>query len=128
MRAVDTNVLVRLLARDDPKQVAAAEAFVQTGAQPGAWVSHLVLMEAVWVLDTVYDVNPAQIALGVDMLLDHEDLVATGRQWWITTALLGLALALPGMGYCLRRRSRIRAGRPADPTEGMLTRHRDAAG
>ncbi len=75
MRAVDTNVLVRLLARDDPKQVAAAEAFVRTGAQPGAWISHLVLMEAVWVLATVYDVNAAQIALGVDMLLDHEDLV-----------------------------------------------------
>ena len=64
----------------------------------------------------------------VIMLLDHDALVASGRQWWITTALLGLALALPGMGYCLRRRSRIRSGRPADPTEGMLTRHRDEAG
>ncbi len=41
MRAVDTNVLVRLLARDDPKQVAAAEAFVS----PGAWISHLALVE-----------------------------------------------------------------------------------
>ncbi len=39
MRAVDTNVLVRLLTRDDPKQLAAAEAFVK----PGAWVSRLVL-------------------------------------------------------------------------------------
>ncbi len=63
----------------------------------------------------------------VIMLLDHDALVASGRQWWITTALLGLALALPGMGYCLRRRSRIRSGRPADPTEGMLNRHRDEA-
>jgi hypothetical protein len=61
------------------------------------------------------------------VLVDHADLVATGRQWWITTALLGLALALPGMGYCLRRRSRIRSGRPADPTEGMLTRGKDPA-
>jgi predicted nucleic-acid-binding protein len=71
MRAVDTNVLVRLLARDDPPQVAAAEAFVQ----PGAWISHLVLMEAVWVLDTVYRVAPVQIANGVDMLLDHDQIV-----------------------------------------------------
>jgi predicted nucleic-acid-binding protein len=71
MRAVDTNVLVRLLARDDPSQVAAAEAFVL----PGAWISHLVLMEAVWVLDTVYSVTPAQIANGVDMLLDHAHMV-----------------------------------------------------
>ena len=71
MRAVDTNVLVRLLVRDDPAQLAAAEAFVV----PGAWVSHLVLMEAVWVLDSVYSVRPAQIAAGVEMLLDHRCIV-----------------------------------------------------
>lgn len=71
MRAVDTNVLVRLLSRDDPAQRAAAEAFVQ----PGAWISHLVLMEAVWVLDTVYRVAPGQIADGIDILLDHEQMV-----------------------------------------------------
>ena len=41
MRAVHTNVLVRLLARDNPRQVVAAEAFVKAGA----WVSLLVLME-----------------------------------------------------------------------------------
>jgi len=71
MRAVDTNVLVRLLARDDPKQLAAAETFVQTGA----WISHLVLMEAVWVLDSVYSIKPAQIGNGIEMLLDHNDMV-----------------------------------------------------
>ena len=71
MRAVDTNVLVRLLTRDDPKQLAAAESFVQVGA----WISHLVLMEAVWVLDAVYRVKPEQIATGIEMLLDHQQLV-----------------------------------------------------
>ena len=45
MRAVDTNVLVRLIVRDDPEQVDRAEAFVAQGA----WVSLLVLAEAVWV-------------------------------------------------------------------------------
>jgi predicted nucleic-acid-binding protein len=71
MRAVDTDVLVRLLARDDPSQVAAAEAFVPSGA----WISHLVLAEAVWVLDSVYDATPEQIANGVEMLLDHRQMV-----------------------------------------------------
>ena len=71
MRAVDTNVLVRLLARDDPRQLAAAETFVQ----PGAWISHLVLMEAVWVLDSVYNVKPERIAKGVEVLLDHDTMV-----------------------------------------------------
>ena len=48
MRAVDTNVLVRLITRDDPRQSAAAESYVERGA----WVSVLVLAEATWVLAT----------------------------------------------------------------------------
>ena len=31
MRALDTDVLVRLIVRDDPDQVARAEAFVEPG-------------------------------------------------------------------------------------------------
>lgn len=70
MRAVDTNVLVRLVTRDDARQVAAAEAFVG----PGAWVSHVVLVEAMWVLSSVYDRTPRDIATAVEMLLNHKDL------------------------------------------------------
>lgn len=70
MRAVDTNVLVRLITRDDPKQVAAAEAFVESGA----WVSHVALAEATWVLASVYDRTPAAIATAVEMLLNHQCL------------------------------------------------------
>lgn len=70
MRAVDTKVLVRLLTRDDPRQVAVAEAFVARGA----WVPHLVLAEATWVLSSVYDLGPRQIAKAVEMLLNHRDL------------------------------------------------------
>jgi len=70
VRAVDTNVLVRLVTRDDTRQVAAAEKFVA----PGAWVSHLVLAEATWVLTSVYDRGPGEIATAVDMLLNHQHL------------------------------------------------------
>jgi predicted nucleic-acid-binding protein len=71
MRAVDTNVLIRLITRDDAKQTALAESFVSRGA----WVSHLVLVETIWVLDSVFDLKQAQIALAVEMLLNHRDLV-----------------------------------------------------
>lgn len=71
MHAVDTNVLVRLLARDDAKQAARAEAFVAAGA----WVSHVVLVESVWVLDSVFERTPAQIAAALGMLLEHTSLV-----------------------------------------------------
>jgi len=70
VRAVDTNVLVRLVTRDDPRQVAAAEKFVERGA----WVSHLVLAEATWVLTSVYDREPDEIATAVEMLLNHQHL------------------------------------------------------
>lgn len=70
MRAVDTNLLVRLVTRDDPKQALAAEAFVTRGA----WVSHLVLVEAVWVLSTVYHLGHRELVMAVEMLLQHERL------------------------------------------------------
>lgn len=70
MRAVDTNVLVRLVTRDHVRQVAAAEAFVASGA----WVPHVVLVEAVWVLTSVYELGRAAVATAVGMLLDHRDL------------------------------------------------------
>lgn len=70
MRAVDTDVLVRLVTRDDAKQVAASEAFVARGA----WVSHVVLVEAVWVLVSVYELEAPAVATAIDMLLNHRDL------------------------------------------------------
>jgi predicted nucleic-acid-binding protein len=70
MRAVDTNVLVRLITRDDAKQVAVAEAFVAKGA----WVPYLAVAEATWVLASVYDRDVEAIATAVEMLLSHEHL------------------------------------------------------
>ena len=70
MRAVDTNVLVRLIVRDNPKQVAAAEAFVAKGA----WVSQIVLTELSWVLESVYELHPELMVVAIDMLLNHEHI------------------------------------------------------
>lgn len=70
MRAVDTNVLVRLVTRDDARQVAAAEAFVDKGA----WVSNIVLVEASWVLETVYERKAPEIAAAIEMFLNQKNL------------------------------------------------------
>jgi len=70
MRAIDTNVLVRLLARDDARQVATAARWVEGGV----WVSLLALAEAVWVLSAVYECSPVEIASAVETLLNHKDL------------------------------------------------------
>lgn len=108
MRAVDTNVLVRLVARDDDEQVAAAEAFVAGGA----WVSVLVLMEATWVLGTVYALAPAAIAKAVDMLLDHEHISVEAPE--LVAAALAHYRGRPhhGVGFsdCLILESARKAG------------------
>jgi predicted nucleic-acid-binding protein len=71
MRAVDTNVLVRLLVRDDAEQAALADEYIVSGA----WVSLLVLLEALWELTVRYERSGAQLAGTLDLLLDHESLV-----------------------------------------------------
>jgi len=68
MRAVDTNVLVRLVTGDDERQLAVAATFVQNAV----WVSHLVLAETLWVLQTTYGYDSARIAAAVDQFLNHE--------------------------------------------------------
>ena len=70
MRAVDTNVLVRLVTRDDARQAARADEFVSSGA----WVSHLVLAETTWVLSAVYALDAGTIATAIEMLLSHDSL------------------------------------------------------
>jgi predicted nucleic-acid-binding protein len=93
MRAVDTNVLVRLVTRDDRKQVVAAESFVSKGA----WVSTLVLMEATWVLTAVYELTHAQISTAIDMLLHHRDL--TIQESDSVAAALEQYRSRPGLGF-----------------------------
>jgi len=70
MHAADTNVLVRLATGDDAAQLRAAEKFVAGGV----WVSHLVLAETAWVLQSVYDLKSAQIHAAITMFLDHPGL------------------------------------------------------
>ena len=93
MRAVDTNVLVRILARDDPKQVRVADDFVAAGA----WVSLLALAETMWVLTTVYDRDAAAIGASVEQLLNHKDLILQDRE--VVAAALEIFRSRPKLGF-----------------------------
>jgi predicted nucleic-acid-binding protein len=93
MHAVDTNLLVRLVVRDDADQVNAAEAFVAKGA----WVSHLVLAETLWVLDAVYDRSPAQIANAVDRMLNHKELTLQDAE--VVALALNHFRSRPSLGF-----------------------------
>ena len=93
MRAVDTNVLVRLITRDDARQAASADDFVAKGA----WVSVLALAEATWVLAAVYKRDPAGLASAVEMLLRHKDLVLQDAD--VVEAALALFRSRPALGF-----------------------------
>jgi len=106
MRAVDTNVLVRLITRDDVRQAAAADLFVEKGA----WVSILALAEATWVLAAVYERSAADLVMAVEMLLNHKDL--TFQDSDVVAAALDLYRSRPALGFsdCLMLQLARKAG------------------
>ena len=93
MRAIDTNLLVRLIVRDDPQQLTKAEAFVERGA----WVSHLALAETSWVLDAVYELEASRIATAVEMLLNHKTISIQDSD--VVAAALDLFRKNPRLGF-----------------------------
>jgi predicted nucleic-acid-binding protein len=86
MTAVDTNVLVRFLVRDDPAQAARAAALVRGGE---IWVSKTVLLETAWVLGSLYGFPANRVAAALEglaglpeVLLEDESSVARALEWF----------------------------------------------
>ena len=106
MRAVDTNVLVRLITRDDPLQTSQASLFVEKGA----WVSVIALAEATWVLAAVYDIKADGVATAVEMLLNHNNLTLQDSD--AVAAALQLFRSRPALGFsdCLKLQLARKAG------------------
>ena len=130
MIAVDTNVIVRLIAQDDEQQVALALALA---AREELFVSLTVLMEAEWVLRSRYGYPRASIASAltnlralpwirceaegdVDWALDR---YATGGE---LADYLHLAAVRPiGRFATFERRLAQRAGKDAPVTVEILS-------
>lgn len=70
MIAIDTNVLVRYIAQDHPRQsAAAARLFQSLSVASPAFVSLVVLAETVWVLKSRYAAGTERVGLVVETLL-----------------------------------------------------------
>lgn len=106
MHAVDTNVLVRLVTRDNASQHNAAKAFVAGGV----WVSHLVLVEVAWVLQASYGFDSERLSTALEMLLSHKAL--TVQEADVALAALSLFRKRPALGFadCLILEVARRAG------------------
>lgn len=84
MIGLDTNVLVRFFAQDDAKQSAKASALIEglTHAEPG-YLSHVVLVELVWVLQSCYAASREVIADALERVLRTQGLVVQeAEQIW----------------------------------------------
>lgn len=105
MRSVDTNLLVRLFTEDDSKQAERAKQFVR----PGAWVSHIALVETVWVLQSVYDRTRVEISRAIEMLLSNESVILQEPE--VVATALKLFTESKGVGFsdcmmlCLARKA-----------------------
>jgi predicted nucleic-acid-binding protein len=106
MRAVDTNVLIRLILGDDARQTASAMAFIQKGG----WASVIAVVETTWVLGSVYKRSPAQLATAIELLLNNKDLTIQDSD--AVAAALDLFRSRPALGFtdCLMLQLARKAG------------------
>lgn len=76
MIGLDTNVLVRYLMQDDPRQSPRATRLIESlhADEPG-FVPVVALVELVWVLSASYSLSRAQIATVLETLLRSKELV-----------------------------------------------------
>ena len=74
MIGLDTNVLLRLLLRDDEAQADAADRFVVSActAEAPCLINRIVLVEAAWVLASGYGYGREQVAAILDAVLRTE--------------------------------------------------------
>jgi predicted nucleic-acid-binding protein len=82
MIGLDTNIVVRYLAQDDPVQSPKATEIIEhrlTEANPG-FVSIVAMVETVWVLDRAYGLPADEIAAAVERMLQADVLLVEHEQ------------------------------------------------
>ena len=92
MRAVDTNVLVRALVRDDPAQSVRAEALM---SEHEIFVPVTVMLELEWVLRSRYAFEPKRVARALEGIAALPNVVVGER----TAVLAAVANVAQGWDF-----------------------------
>ena len=81
MIGLDTNVLVRYLAQDDPKQSPRATSLINalTNDDPG-FIPLVVLIELVWVMQGCYGATKPEVVVILETLLRTEGLIVENAE------------------------------------------------
>jgi predicted nucleic-acid-binding protein len=91
MIGLDTNILVRYIAQDDPPQSTKATEIIErrlTEEKPG-FVSIVAMVETVWVLERAYGLTPLEIVRAVERILQTDVLLVEDEQE-VFTAMIAL--------------------------------------
>ena len=79
MIALDTNVVLQLLAHDEPAQLAALNRFLATHADETFFVPDIVLVETVWTLRAAFGWDRTHIAAALRRLAAKPDVEFADR-------------------------------------------------
>jgi predicted nucleic-acid-binding protein len=82
VKGFDTNLLVRYLVRDDPAQASVVERVIANAAESdeSIFLDAIVLCEAVWVLESAYEIDRPSIADALEKLLLTEQFEIDRRE------------------------------------------------
>ena len=104
MRAVDTNILVRFLTADDPKQARTARRVLEAG---DVVIGVTVILETEWVLRAGYGFTPNVIATGLrgigglpGITIEEPAEVAQALDWMVEGIDFADALHLTRSNHC----------------------------
>ncbi len=89
MIGLDTNILVRYLAQDDPIQSPKATEVIERRltAQNTGYISVVVMVETVWVLDRAYSLRADEIAAAIERIL-QTDVFSVENEQEVFTAMI----------------------------------------
>jgi predicted nucleic-acid-binding protein len=110
MIGLDTNVLVRYVMQDDPKQSQKASRLIEslTPEAPG-FVPLVSLVELVWVLVSCYDLSREQVGQALEALLRAKEIVLD-RAEQVSQALRTFGASSADFADCLIERTAAAAG------------------
>lgn len=110
MIGLDTNVLVRYIMQDDPKQSLKASKLIESLGEPDrGYIGLVAVVELVWVLSSCYDLSREQLALALEAMLRTKQLVVEHADQ-VVRALRVFKASKADFADCLIERSASHAG------------------
>lgn len=110
MIGLDTNVLVRYIMQDDPKQSPKANRLMESlSAEEPGYVTVVSIIELYWVLTSCYALTGQQVKEALDVLLRSKEIVV-GQAEQVMRALRVFDVGAADFADCLIERIAAAAG------------------